>query len=368
MTKLTDIGTKLGSYDVQELITQSGTSSIFRGFDTNLQRSVAIKVLSRTAAAQPDFVERFHREARLLAALRHPNIVQVYNFGQQNSSIYMVQEWLPGPTLEQHLRDMASRGERLSRQDIVSITSQLASALDAAHTAGIIHRDVKPANMMWNSAGGLVLTDFGIAKCTLNNTNQTQKGMVLGTPDYLSPEQAQGLPVTPACDIYALGVVLYEMITMRVPFNGTTPMSVVLKHIQEPPPSLRPWRPDIPPAVEGIVNRALAKNPAARFSKAGELARSLKLAWPPTTIAAHRSPAANLHTQATSPWHHHGAHGQSRGMPPQSAALAQHDAPSAGMAPLSGSVVRFSNRSHTRSVMLFVLMVLCAFAVLLLSL
>ena len=179
------IGTRLGSYDVQALLGTGGMASVYRGFDHNLQRPVAIKVLSPAAATLPGFADRFQQEARLIASLRHPHIVQVYDFGEQDGATYMVQEFLPGPTLEERLRKLAAHNLRLPGNEVIAIITQLASALDTAHAAGIIHRDVKPANALWNASGALVLTDFGIAKNTLSTASLTQVGLVMGTPDYL---------------------------------------------------------------------------------------------------------------------------------------------------------------------------------------
>lgn len=282
MTQTPDlIGKQLGSYIVLSLIGSGGMACVYRGFDQNLQRPVAIKVLSPAAAAQPGLAERFRQEALLIAGLRHPHIVQVYNFGQQDDHTYMVQELLTGLTLAQYLHNLGSHGQLLGRQDILSVIAQLASALDAAHAAGIVHRDVKPANALWNAAGSLVLTDFGVARHILAEQSQEQTGLIIGTPDYLSPEQARGYPGTPASDIYALGVVLYELITGWVPFRGETRDEVLQHHRESPPPPLHPLRSDILPAVEKVIQRALAKDPAVRFSSAGELARVLKRAWPP---------------------------------------------------------------------------------------
>lgn len=293
------IGARLGAYTIEALLGSGGMANVYRGFDTNLQRSVAIKVLSAKATAQPDFVDRFRREARLIARVRHPNIVQVYDFGQQDSHTYMVQELLAGPTLEAWMCDLAARGMRPGPEEISAIVTQLADALDAAHAAGIIHRDVKPCNALWNDQGMLVLTDFGIAKQLISGLNQTQFGIVFGTPSYLSPEQAQSLPLTPASDIYSLGIVLYELIAGDVPFRGTMPMQVAMDHIQTPPPL--PPRPDLPHTVEVVVQRALAKDPAARFRSAGDLARALASAWASESAPIH-TPDADIHNQATQRW------------------------------------------------------------------
>jgi eukaryotic-like serine/threonine-protein kinase len=283
------IGTRLGNYEFQALLGSGGMASVYRAFDHNLRRPVAIKVLSDAAASLPGFADRFRQEARLIASLRHPNIVQVYDFGEQDGLSYMVQELLPGPTLDQRLRELVARGERLARDEVLAIVRQLAAALDAAHAAGIIHRDVKPANALWNAHSALALTDFGIAKNTIAPSSHTQIGMVVGTPDYISPEQAQAQTLTPASDIYSLGVVVYELLSGQVPFDAPTPLGVVMSHIQNPPPSLRAARPDLPPNVDLVVQQALAKDPDARFRSAGVLAAALERAWPanmPQSISA----------------------------------------------------------------------------------
>jgi serine/threonine protein kinase len=312
------IGAQLGNYEIQALLGAGGMASVYRGFDRNLRRPVAIKVLP-DLAAQPDFSARFLQEARLIAGLRHPNIVQVYDFGQHDGLSYMVQELLSGPTLQQWMHDLAARGERPSRDDVLSIVGQLASALDTAHAAGIIHRDVKPANIMirglgtgdWglgtinpssqspSSSPQVVLTDFGIAKNS-QLPALTQAGVVIGTPDYLSPEQAKGLPVRPSSDIYSLGVVLYELLAGRLPFVGSTPLGVAMSHIQDTPPPLRSLRPDLPAAVDALVQQALSKDPSARFHTAGALAHALAQAWPATGGAA--APPAGIHEQSTRLW------------------------------------------------------------------
>jgi serine/threonine-protein kinase len=295
------IGTTLGAYDIQALLGSGGMANVYRAIDMNLQRAVALKVLSHAAAAQPGFADRFRQEARLIANLRHPNIVQVYDFGEQDGHTYMVQELLAGPTLGAWMADLSARSMRPAPDEINAIITQLASALDAAHAAGIIHRDVKPGNALWNDQGRLVLTDFGIAKQVLNDTNQTQFGVIFGTPSYLSPEQAQTLPLTPASDVYSLGVVLYELLAGNVPFRGTTPMHVAMDHIQTPPPPLPP-RPDLSPVVEAVVQRALAKEPTARFASAGELALALANAWAVAPAPPRIPSNADIHNQATQHW------------------------------------------------------------------
>src|SRR4051812_13010699 len=254
-------------------------STVYKAFDTKLQRPVAIKVLAGAVVDQPGFVARFHQEARLLAALSHPHIINIYDYGEDQGAAYMVQELLPGPALEQRIADLKQRDAKLSRDEIILVARQIGSALDAAHAAGIIHRDVKPSNILWNAAGALVLADFGVAKA-LHEERLTQPGMVLGTPIYLSPEQAQGQPLAPSSDIYSLGVVLYELIAGHPPFDGASSIGVALSHVQKQPPPLCRSRTDLPPAAEAVVLRALAKQPAARFRSAGDLAAALERAWP----------------------------------------------------------------------------------------
>jgi serine/threonine-protein kinase len=275
-------------------------ASVYRALDKRLQRQVAVKVLSPVAAHTPGLPERFLQEARLVASLRHPNIVTVYDYGEQGDHTYMVQELLAGPTLADQLKALAAQGQVFSREQVLAIMRQLTAALDAAHAAGIIHRDVKPSNAIWNERGELVLTDFGIAKNTQLPTEYTQAGMVIGTPDYLSPEQARNLPLTPSSDLYSLGVVLFELLAGQTPFHSDTPLAAMLGHMQEAPPPLRPRRPDLPPAVERVVLQALAKDPAQRFRSGGALVRALEQAWAPGAAAGAAVPA--LHDQTTHVW------------------------------------------------------------------
>jgi serine/threonine protein kinase len=272
-------GTRLGDYQVRELLGSGGMASVYRGYDPALDREVAIKVIHPSAQSK-DFAVRFQREARMVAKLRHPNIVQIYHFGIHENTAYMVQELLTGPTLEKRIRDAGRR--RMSPERVQTIIAQLASALDFAHAQGIIHRDVKPSNALYNAQGQLVLTDFGIARGPQDMARTaTGPGVVMGTPSYVAPEQAiSSATITPACDIYALGVVLFELVTGQLPFVADTPMGVILKHLYDAPPTPSSLRPDLPPALDALILKALSKEPNERFASAGALAKALQSAWP----------------------------------------------------------------------------------------
>jgi eukaryotic-like serine/threonine-protein kinase len=291
-------GSRLGTYEVQALLGSVGISTTYRGVDLNLCRLVTLKVL-RAMVMSSELIRRFRQEALLLARLYHPNIVRIYDFGEQDGMLYMVQEALPGPTLEQRLAKLNAHALQLDRHEILSIVSQVAAALDIAHAAGIVHRNVTPASIMWNADGAVVLSSFAIARDTLTSAHLTQAGVILGTPQYLSPEQALGKPATPASDIYALGVVLYELIAGAPPFTGTTPLAIGVCHVQDPPPPLNPCRRDLPAAVDAVVQRALAKEAALRFPSAGELVRALAQAWTPIPTTTNSQMPQAIHHRVT---------------------------------------------------------------------
>jgi serine/threonine-protein kinase len=273
------IGQQVDTYEIRSLLGSGGMAQVYRAFEPLLKREVALKILSAPIQRQPAFAERFVQEGRMLASFQHQGIVHIYNIGEHQGMPYLVQELLPGPTLEEELAAAHAAGRRLDPAAVIDITNQVASALDYAHQRGIIHRDLKPSNLMRNAHGTMVLMDFGIAKAIVGAEKLTQTGMVLGTPQYLAPEQARGGPLTAAVDIYALGVIIFEMATGQVPFNDPSALSVAIAHLSAPPPPPRSLRPELPAAVEAVILRALAKAPEDRFASAGELAQALAAAW-----------------------------------------------------------------------------------------
>ena len=261
-----------GRYELIGPLGQGGMATVYRGRDLRLGRAVAIKVLHNYYAADDEFLQRFAHEAMSAASLSsHPNIVDVYDVGQDGDLNYIVMELIEG----RDLKAMIDAEAPISPDTALQIIEQAAEGLDYAHRRGLIHRDVKPQNIMITPSGQINITDFGIAKSHLS-TAVTQAGMTFGTADYISPEQAQGLAATPQSDIYSLGMVLFEMLTGRLPFVADTPMAVALQHIQNAPPSLRQFNPSLPPTLDALVLRAIAKDPAQRPASAAQFAQELR--------------------------------------------------------------------------------------------
>lgn len=241
---------------------------VYKAYQSGLDRFVALKVLLQEHCGTPEFQERFLGDAKAVARLSHPNILPVYDVGIEEGISYFAMKYVSGKTLTEKME------RHLPYSLIRYYIDQIAAALDHAHKKGIIHRDVKPANILTEDEWTF-LTDFGIAKIMADGSALTCTGEILGTPTYISPEQAAGETVGPGTDIYSLGVILYKMIAGRAPFKGETPMGVLYKHIHDPPPTPRQFRPDIPEAVEQVVFKALAKNPSDRFETAGQMASAL---------------------------------------------------------------------------------------------
>jgi serine/threonine-protein kinase len=261
-----------GRYAIARAIARGGMAEVFLARDQYLDRSVAVKILFPEFARDPAFVERFRREAQSAAMLNHPNIVGVYDYGQERGSYFIVMEYVEGRSLRDILRDEGP----LPAMTAARITAETAAALDFAHRHGVIHRDVKPGNVLITASGQVKVADFGIAaNPTDAKQGLTQTGSVIGTATYFSPEQAQGYQVDGRTDVYALGVVLYEMLTGRAPFIGESPVAVAMKHVREQavPPSQ--YVPDLPPDLERIVLKAMAKDLATRYQSAEELRADL---------------------------------------------------------------------------------------------
>ncbi len=261
-------------YEIQQRIGRGGMADVFLARDVLLDRPVAIKVLFPEFAVDPNFVERFRREAQSAANLNHPNIVGVYDWGQYGNTYYMAMEYVQGRTLADVLR----LNQRVSPQQAAEIASEVAAALGFAHRNGVVHRDIKPANILIGSGGQVKVADFGIARAMNSPTesNLTQAGSVMGTATYFSPEQAQGAQPDPRSDLYSLGVVLYEMVCGRPPFSGENPVSIAYKQVHEMPQPLNRLVPDIPKPFEAIVAKLLAKRPDVRYPTAESLRDDLR--------------------------------------------------------------------------------------------
>jgi serine/threonine-protein kinase len=288
MARPTWIGYKLNDrYQIEQELGSGGMSAVYRAQDPNLKRVVAIKLIHGHLSSNPDFVRRFETEASSVAQLRHPNIVQVYDFDHDGDTYYMVLEFVPGESLQERLRRMNLAGRKLTAKDVVDLGSKLCDAVDYAHKRGLVHRDIKPANVMLNVQGEPILMDFGIVRI-LGGTSHTATGAVVGTAIYMSPEQIRGEHPDHRADIYSLGVMLYEMVSGKPPFESDSAMTIMMMHLNDPVPDVRMISPDTPPALKAVIERALAKNPNDRFQSAGEMAAALRTSLMPGAQAASR--------------------------------------------------------------------------------
>jgi serine/threonine protein kinase/uncharacterized protein YgiM (DUF1202 family) len=266
-------GQILGSYQLRELIGVGGMGAVYRGYQTTLERAVAVKVLSTVLASEAGYVERFYREAKTAAALEHAHIVPVHDFGIQGSLSYVVMRLLTGGTLADRMQNRADKNKPLpSLGEIASLLRQMGSALDYAHTQGVIHRDIKPSNIMFDNQGNAYLVDFGIAKLLEATSALTSTGTTMGTPAYMPPEQWRSEELTPAADQYALGATIYALVVGRVPYEATTPYGLMHKHMNEKPDPPHLKRAGVPEAVSIVLERALAKKPQDRFPTVTALA------------------------------------------------------------------------------------------------
>jgi serine/threonine protein kinase len=266
------IGKTIGQYEIIEQIGVGGMATVYKAYQSSINRHVAVKILPTQFAHDPNFVKRFTQEAKAIAALEHPHILPVYDFGTQEGLTYMVMRYIEGGTLADLM------GQPMFNERIVEIVGNMARALDYAHSQGVVHRDIKPSNILMDKHGEALLTDFGIAK-VMQDTGGTQltgTGSILGTPEYMSPEQAEGVSVDHRSDLYSLGVVLYELLTGQPPYQAKTPLAVVLMHVKEPLPLPHTINPNVAEPLEQVVLKAMAKNRNQRYQTAAEMEQALK--------------------------------------------------------------------------------------------
>jgi serine/threonine protein kinase len=264
-----------GRYQIESLLGQGGMSSVYKATDPNLKRVVAIKLIHPHLSTDSQFIQRFEEEATAVASLRHPNIVQVYDFNSDQGVYYMVLEFVPGETLHDRLQRLAAQGRKLPIDDAVKFTQNICEALEYAHQRGIIHRDIKPANIMLDIYGHAILMDFGIVKLA-GGTSHTATGAVLGTARYISPEVIRSEPADPRSDIYSLGITLYEMLSGKTPFQSDSAMTLMMMHLNDPVPDPRSLRADIPDALVNILLKSLEKDRSKRYQSAAAMAADLK--------------------------------------------------------------------------------------------
>jgi Tol biopolymer transport system component/predicted Ser/Thr protein kinase len=298
-------GRTLGNYQIIEELGRGGMAVVYKAFQPSLGRYVALKVLPEYFQHDPEFIARFQREARAAAQLSHPNIVVIYDVGEQAGVHYIAMEYLDGGSL----RDRLEKGA-LSPQEALRVIGQVGSALDFAHSRGLVHRDIKPANILFSADGRPKVTDFGIARANEGGTRLTRTGVLMGTPEYMSPEQVQGTVVDHRSDLYALGVMLYEMLTGQVPFQGETPHATLYAVATQAPPAPRQVNPGLPPAIEAVILKALAKRPDDRFQRGADMAAALQAAMSRPAVAQHPERSERTGPQVAAP-----AYGQGR-LPP----------------------------------------------------
>ncbi|MBX3082061.1 MAG: serine/threonine protein kinase [Anaerolineae bacterium] len=302
------VGRTLGPYKLEAPLGKGGMAMVFRAFQTSVKRYVAIKVMAPEIASEAGFVERFGREAEVIAQLEHPHILPVIDYGEADGLHYIVMRFMDGGSLDDRIRD-----KQLSFEEISRYLTQIASALDYAHRRGVIHRDLKPNNVLLDSEDNVYLTDFGIARLAGSERKLTATGSVMGTPAYMAPEQAMGRPVDGRSDIYSLGIMLYEMVTRQLPFSADTPAALIFQHVYEQPKPASTFRSDLPPAVMAVLDRAMAKSPDVRYQTGSDMAHEfaeavgLRSNTPRTasqassaqsmderTMAVRQTPAANV--------------------------------------------------------------------------
>ena len=263
---------KLDGFKIISLLGRGGMARVYQGIDTSLDRYVAIKVIDTPHLAEEEYIKRFRREAQVIAQLNHPNVVQVYHYGEADDYLYIAMQYIQGADLEFILSDYHKDGEFLSPDEVVKVIRDISSALDYIHSKGVIHRDVKPSNVLLTRDGQAILSDFGLALLTDVGT----LGEIFGSPEYISPEQAiSSANAGPKSDQYSLGVIAYEMLTGRRPFKSSEPLDLAMQHVTEPPPNPRELRPEITPEVEAAILRALSKKPEDRYPSCSSFVETL---------------------------------------------------------------------------------------------
>jgi serine/threonine protein kinase len=277
-------GQTLGKYRVLEQLGRGGMAQVYRAYHPQLDRYVAVKVLRSDLVEEEEFLARFRREARAVAGLRHPNIVNVFDFDVQNDQFFMVMELLEGDTLKVYLNSYRTRGQHIPLGDIVRILIDVLEGLGYAHKQGIVHRDIKPANILLTRRGQAVVTDFGIAQI-VGGTQYTVSGALMGTLNYMAPEQGLEGRGDSRSDLYSLGIIFYEMLTGKTPFDADTPLAILLKHLNDPLPLPRKIEPSIPEPFERVVLKVLSKQPVDRYQSAEEMIQALREAAEQSSIA-----------------------------------------------------------------------------------
>jgi tetratricopeptide (TPR) repeat protein len=274
-------GKQLGPYQVISPLGEGGMASVYKAYQPSVDRYVALKILPQHYAKDPEFVNRFTQEARVIANLQHPHILPVHDFGETDGYTYMAMRFIRSGTLNEWM----AQHQPISIPHVRRIISQVGDALDYAHSQGVVHRDVKPSNVLIDDRGNCLLTDFGLAKLMETSVKLTRTGGILGTPAYMSPEQGLGQGIDHRSDIYALGVILYEMVTGRPPYLAETPMAIMIKHIQSPLPPPSQYQPDLPEEIERVILKSLAKEKTDRYESAGDMVQALQQATEPKTIS-----------------------------------------------------------------------------------
>ncbi len=273
-------GYRIGQYEIQEFLGAGSMGTVYRGVQANLKREVAIKILPDALITEQTALTRFMREAEIVARLEHPHIVPIYDYGIRSSTAYIVMRMLTGGTLASHLKPALQQNSLLPLPDVVSLLRQLASALDYAHSQRVVHRDVKPSNVMFDSQGFAFLTDFGLAKLLHDGHSLTGSNGILGTPAYMAPEQWRSEAVCPATDQYSLGVMAYYLVTGRLPFDAPTPYGLMRKHLYEEPIRPHELREHLPVPISVVLQKALAKDPSDRYKTVSEFAEAFAQAIP----------------------------------------------------------------------------------------